>query len=83
MVLSYFVGRRIEGKVLSRATRAAVALANGTLFGGGICARIKENLLIEFNLHTLVRLPNGVLAPYTSNPASLPAILDRASKGEL
>jgi type I restriction enzyme M protein len=46
--------------------RAAVVAPNGTLFGDGVCARIKEELLKEFNLHTIVRLPNGVFAPYTS-----------------
>jgi type I restriction enzyme M protein len=42
-----------------------VVAPNGTLFGDGVCARIKEELLKEFNLHTIVRLPNGVFAPYT------------------
>ena len=36
-----------------------------------ICARIKEDLLKTFNLHTIVRLPNGVFAPYTSIPTNL------------
>jgi len=45
--------------------RAAVVVPNGTLFGEGVSARIKEELLKEFNLHTIVRLPNGVFAPYT------------------
>lgn len=45
--------------------RAAVVVPNGTLFGDGICARIKEELLKNFNLHTVVRLPNGVFSPYT------------------
>jgi type I restriction enzyme M protein len=44
---------------------------NGTLFGDGICARIKEELLTEFNLHTIVRLPNGTFAPYTGIPTNL------------
>jgi type I restriction enzyme M protein len=48
-----------------RPARAAVVVPNGTLFGDGVCARIKEQLLKEFNLHTIVRLPNGVFAPYT------------------
>jgi type I restriction enzyme M protein len=51
--------------------RAAVVVPNGTLFGDGVCARIKEELLKEFNLHTVVRLPNGVFAPYTSIPTNL------------
>ncbi|MBI5445525.1 MAG: SAM-dependent DNA methyltransferase [Deltaproteobacteria bacterium] len=51
--------------------RAAVVVPNGTLFGDGVCGRIKEELLKEFNLHTIVRLPNGVFAPYTSIPTNL------------
>jgi type I restriction enzyme M protein len=48
-----------------RPARAAVVVPNGTLFGDGVCARIKGELLKDFNLHTIVRLPNGVFAPYT------------------
>lgn len=51
--------------------RAAVVVPNGTLFGDGVCARIKEELLKEFNLHTIVRLPNGVFSPYTPIPTNL------------
>jgi len=51
--------------------RSAIVVPNGTLFGDGICARVKEKLLTEFNLHTIVRLPNGVFAPYTGIPANL------------
>jgi type I restriction enzyme M protein len=51
--------------------RASMVVPNGTLFGDGVCARIKEELLKEFNLHTVVRLPNGVFAPYTSIPTNL------------
>jgi type I restriction enzyme M protein len=51
--------------------RAAVVVPNGTLFGDGVCARIKEELLKEFNLNTIVRLPNGVFAPYTSIPTNI------------
>ncbi len=51
--------------------RAGVVVPNGTLFGDGVSARIKEDLLKEFNLHTIVRLPNGVFAPYTSIPTNL------------
>ena len=54
-----------------RCARAAVVVPNGTLFGDGVCARIKEELLKEFNLHTIVRLPNGVFAPYTSIPTNI------------
>ncbi len=45
--------------------RAGVVVPNGTLFGDGVAARIKQELLEDFNLHTVVRLPNGVFAPYT------------------
>ena len=51
--------------------RAGVVVPNGTLFADGVAARIKEELLREFNLHTIVRLPNGVFAPYTSIPTNL------------
>ncbi|MBK7136039.1 MAG: SAM-dependent DNA methyltransferase [Rhodocyclales bacterium] len=60
-----------------RPARAAVVVPNGTLFGDGVCARIKEELLKDFNLHTIVRLPNGVFAPYTSIPTNL-LFFDRA-----
>ena len=51
--------------------RAAVVVPNGTLFGDGIAARIKEELLTDFNLHTIVRLPSGVFAPYTNIPTNV------------
>ena len=51
--------------------RAAVVVPNGTLFGDGVCARIKEELLKNFNLHTIVRLPEGVFAPYTNISANI------------
>ncbi|MCO6455506.1 MAG: SAM-dependent DNA methyltransferase [Pirellulaceae bacterium] len=51
--------------------RAAIVVPNGTLFGDGVAARIKEELLKEYNLHTIVRLPNGVFAPYTAIPTNL------------
>lgn len=52
-------------ELLKHNGRAAVVLPDGTLFGDGVKARIKEKLLTECNLHTIVRLPNGVFAPYT------------------
>jgi len=45
--------------------RAGIVLPDGFLFGEGVKTRIKEKLLEECNLHTIVRLPNGVFAPYT------------------
>ena len=59
------------GTAALRYSRAAVVVPNGTLFGDGVCARIKEELLKEFNFHTIVRLPNGVFAPYTSIPTNI------------
>jgi len=62
---------RKQSTAAGRPARAAVVAPNGTLFGDGVCARIKEELLKEFNLHTIVRLPNGVFAPYTPIPTNL------------
>lgn len=62
---------RRRGPGSEKGGRAGVVVPNGTLFGDGVCARIKRELLTEFNLHTVVRLPNGVFAPYTSIPTNL------------
>jgi type I restriction enzyme M protein len=51
--------------------RAALVLPDGTLFGEGVKTRIKEKLLTECNLHTVVRLPKGVFNPYTSIKTNL------------
>jgi type I restriction enzyme M protein len=51
--------------------RGAVVLPDGTLFGEGIKTRVKEKLLTDCNLHTIVRLPNGVFAPYTGIKTNL------------
>lgn len=51
--------------------RAAVVVPNGTLFGDGVAARIKADLLTQFNLHTVVRLPEGVFAPYADIASNL------------
>jgi type I restriction enzyme M protein len=63
--------RRCRAASRLRGGRAAVVVPNGTLFGDGISAVIKEEMLKEFNLHTIVRLPQGVFAPYTDIPANL------------
>jgi type I restriction enzyme M protein len=52
-------------KILKPGGRAGLVLPDGTLFGEGVKTRIKESLLDECNLHTIVRLPNGVFNPYT------------------
>jgi type I restriction enzyme M protein len=51
--------------------RCAMVAPNGVLFGEGVGSRIKEQLMTECNLHTIVRLPDGVFEPYTSIPSSL------------
>lgn len=51
--------------------RGAIVLPDGTLFGEGVKTRIKEKLMEECNLHTIVRLPNGVFSPYTSIKTNL------------
>lgn len=53
-------------ELLKDGGRAAIVLPDGTLFGEGIKTRIKRRLLEECNLHTIVRLPKGVFAPYTT-----------------
>lgn len=47
------------------AGRAAVIVPNGTLYEEGVAERIRRELLEQFNLHTVVRLPKGVFEPYT------------------
>lgn len=44
--------------------KAGIVLPDGTLFGEGVKTKIKEKLLNECNLHTIVRLPQGVFNPY-------------------
>ncbi len=51
--------------------RCGIVVPNGLLFGGGVGARIKRDLLTQCNLHTVVRLPDGVFEPYTAIPSNL------------
>ena len=53
-------------RLLKPGGRAAVVLPDGTLFGEGVKTRLKEHLMAECNLHTIVRLPNSVFKPYAS-----------------
>ena len=46
--------------------RVGLILPDGFMFGDGVKLRLKEKLLNEFNLHTIIRLPGSVFAPYTS-----------------
>jgi type I restriction enzyme M protein len=58
-------------KLLKDGGRAAVVLPDGFLFGEGMKTRLKKSLLEECNLHTIVRLPNGVFNPYTGIKTNL------------
>lgn len=51
--------------------RAAIVLPDGTLTGDGIKQRIRQKLLEDCNLHTIVRLPNSVFQPYASVATNL------------
>jgi type I restriction enzyme M protein len=51
--------------------RAAIVVPHGTLFAPGIAGRVKKQLIEDFNLHTIVRLGEGVFAPYTDIPCNL------------
>jgi type I restriction enzyme M protein len=46
--------------------RCGMVVPNGVLFGDGVAARVKQRLVEECQLHTIVRLPPGVFAPYTA-----------------
>ena len=67
---------------LNMTGRAAIVLPDGFLFGEGVKTAIKEKLLDEFNLHTIVRLPNGVFAPYTGINTNL-LFLERGKTEEI
>lgn len=51
--------------------RASVVLPDGFFFGEGMKTRLKEKLLSECDLHTIVRLPHGVFNPYTGIKTNL------------
>lgn len=65
---------------LSDKGRAGIVLPDSILFGDGVKNNIKSRLLKEFNLHTIVRLPKGVFAPYTSITTNL-LFFNRDPKG--
>ncbi|MCK7477674.1 MAG: SAM-dependent methyltransferase [Candidatus Moduliflexus flocculans] len=67
--------RPVPGADHASAQRPAAAprwfCPTASLFGEGVKTRIKEKLLDECNLHTIVRLPNGVFNPYTGIKTNL------------
>ena len=58
-------------QILKLGGRAALVLPDGFLSGDGVKARIKQKLLEDCNLHTIIRLPNSVFAPYTGIKTNL------------
>lgn len=58
-------------RMLNQGGRCGIVVPNGVLFGGGVGAKIKERLLAECNLHTVLRLPQGAFAPYTTIPTNM------------
>lgn len=67
-------------KLLRDEGRCGIVLPDGFLFGEGAKTRIKEKLLSEFNLHTIVRLPNGVFNPYAGIRTNL-LFFEKSTKG--
>ena len=45
--------------------RCSIVLPDGSITGGGVKSRIREKLLTEFNLHTIIRLPQSTFFPAT------------------
>ncbi|MCT7972528.1 type I restriction-modification system subunit M [Laspinema olomoucense] len=58
-------------RLLKEGGRAAIVLPDGSLTGDGVKQRIREKLLEDCNLHTIVRLPNSVFQPYASVATNL------------
>jgi type I restriction enzyme M protein len=57
--------------LLKEGGRAAIVLPDGSLTGDGVKQRVRERLLKDCNLHTIIRLPNSVFKPYASVAANL------------
>ena len=58
---------------LKKGGRCAVVISDGFLFGIDDSAKvnIKKKLIADFNLHTIIRLPGNVFAPYTDIPTNI------------
>ncbi|AQG81569.1 HsdM family class I SAM-dependent methyltransferase [Spirosoma montaniterrae] len=57
--------------LLKQGGRAALVLPDGSLTGEGVKQRVREKLLTDCNLHTIVRLPQSVFAPYATVSTNL------------
>ena len=58
-------------RLLKTGGRAAIVLPDGSLTGDGVKERIRQKLLEDCNLHTIIRLPNSVFQPYASVATNL------------
>lgn len=57
--------------LLKQGGRAGIVLPDGSLTGGGVKQRVREKLLKDCNLHTIIRLPNSVFQPYATVATNL------------
>lgn len=57
--------------LLKHGGRAGIVLPDGSLTGEGIKQRVRQRLLEECNLHTIIRLPNSVFQPYATVATNL------------
>lgn len=57
--------------LLKQDGRAGIVLPDGSLTGEGVKQRVRERLLTECNLHTIIRLPNSVFQPYATVATNL------------
>jgi type I restriction enzyme M protein len=56
---------------LAKGGRAGVIVPEGVLFRGGPDAKVRERLLTEFDVHTVLSLPAGCFKPYTDIKTSV------------
>lgn len=52
--------------LLKKGGRSGIVLPEGSLAGDGVKQRVREKFLSECNLHTIIKLPDTVFAPYAS-----------------
>lgn len=57
--------------LLKKGGRAGIVLPDGSLTGDGIKQRVRQKLLEDCNLHTIIRLPNSVFQPYATVATNL------------
>lgn len=66
----------------SKHGRCGIVVPNSVLFDTGVGGRIKQDLMDRFNLHTVVRLPNGVFSPYTIIPSNV-LFFEKGKQGDV